>query len=104
MSLLVLMVFNKTRGSLLHVNVSRGGSPTLVHMTDETCITTIDGFDVLDVCHRQTLFTLGKLAALVARLTRGGADAGACAMARAIVEFFSPPGHRQHQDGERRGF
>ena|SRR5438105_6326521 len=73
-------------------------------MTDETCITTIDGFDVLDVCHRQTLFTLGKLAALVARLTRGGADADACAMAREIVEFFSATARRHHQDEERHVF
>ena len=32
-----------------------------------------DGFDVLDVCHRQALLTLGKLAALVARFRRATA-------------------------------
>ena len=69
-------------------------------MTPRTCVNPIDGLDVLDVHHRQTLFTLGKLAALVARLTRGDADAEACAMAREIVEFFSTGARQHHEDEE----
>ena len=53
-----------------------------------------------DVHHRQTIFALGKLAALVARLTRGDADTEARAMAREIVEFFSTTARRHHEDEE----
>ena len=45
-----------------------------------------DGFDVLDVCHRHTLFTLGKLAALVARLKGRGPDPEARAIASSCGE------------------
>jgi hemerythrin-like domain-containing protein len=66
--------------------------------------TAADGFDVRDVHHRQTLFTLGKLAALVARLRRGDADAEARAMAREIVEFFSTTSRPHHEDEEKHVF
>jgi hemerythrin-like domain-containing protein len=66
--------------------------------------TSLDGFDVLDVCHRQTLFTLGKLAALISRLTNIGADAEARAMAAEIVRFFSITARQHHQDEEQHVF
>ena len=64
----------------------------------------IDGFDVLDACHRQTLFMLGKLAALVTRLTNIGADTEARAMAADIVAFFSTTSRQHHEDEERHVF
>jgi hemerythrin-like domain-containing protein len=60
-----------------------------------------DGFDVLDECHRQTLFTLTKLTALVSRLASFGLDAEAREMATEIVHFFSTTA-RQHQHDEER--
>ena len=67
--------------------------------TDETP-STVDGIDVLDACHRQILFTLGKLAALVSRLKRIGADAEARAMAAEIVRFFSTTAREHHREEE----
>ena len=64
-----------------------------------------DGFDVLDVCHRHTLFALGKLAALVARLKGGrGPDPVARALAGEIVQFFSTTAREHHEDEERHLF
>lgn len=63
-----------------------------------------DGFDVLDACHRQTLFHLGKLAALVTRLQARGADAEAQAMAGEIVRFFDGTSRRHHEDEEKHVF
>ena len=63
-----------------------------------------NGFDVLDACHRQTLFTLGKLAALVTRLKGRGPDAEARAMASEIVRFFSTTARQHHEDEERHVF
>jgi hemerythrin-like domain-containing protein len=63
-----------------------------------------DGFDVLDECHRQTLFSLGKLAALVSRLGLIGADTEARAMAADIVRHFSVTVRRHHEDEERHVF
>jgi len=65
---------------------------------------TLDGFDVLDACHRQTLFALGKLAALVSRLKSIGTDAEARSMAAEIVRFFSTTARRHHEDEERHVF
>jgi iron-sulfur cluster repair protein YtfE (RIC family) len=65
---------------------------------------TVDGFEVLDACHRQTLFTLGKLAALISRLRTQGADAHARAMAEEIAQFFSTVARRHHQDEEQHVF
>ena len=62
---------------------------------------TVDGFAVLDGCHRQTLHTLEKLTDLVARLTTGGADDQARAMAGEIVHFFSTTARLHHEDEER---
>ena len=63
-----------------------------------------DGFDVLDVCHRHTLFALGKLAALVARLRRQGPDPESRAIAAEIVRFFSTTAREHHEDEERHLF
>ncbi|WP_418320009.1 hemerythrin domain-containing protein [Piscinibacter sakaiensis] len=68
-------------------------------------IQTSDGFDVLDSCHRQTLFTLGKLSALIARLEKyREADDGARELAREIHHFFSTTGRQHHEDEERHVF
>jgi hemerythrin-like domain-containing protein len=63
-----------------------------------------DGFDVLDACHRQTVFTLGKLSALISRLSTVGPDAEARAMAAEIVRHFSTTARRHHEDEERHVF
>jgi hypothetical protein len=57
---------------------------------------TLDGFDVLDACHRQTVFTLGKLAALVSRLATLGPDAQARALAAEIIRHFSTTARQHH--------
>ena len=62
------------------------------------------GFDTLDVCHRQTLVALGRLAALVTRLTDKGNDDEARAMAREIVAHFSTTARVHHEDEERHLF
>lgn len=63
-----------------------------------------DGFDVLDVCHRQTIFTLGKLAALISALQRRGPDAEARVLAAEVVRFFSTTAREHHEDEERHVF
>lgn len=63
-----------------------------------------DGFEALDACHRQILFTLGKLTALVVRLERFGPDPEARAMAREVCEFFSTTVRQHHADEERHVF
>ncbi len=60
----------------------------------------LDGFEVLDACHIQTVFTLGKLTALVSRLANVGADPEARAMAGEIAAFFSGTARQHHQDEE----
>ena len=59
-----------------------------------------DGFEVLDACHIQTVFILGKLTALVSRLAGVGADSEARAMAGEIAAFFSGTARQHHQDEE----
>lgn len=63
-----------------------------------------DGVDLLDACHRQTLLTLGKLAALITRIDRHGTDAEAQALAAEIVDFFSTTARQHHEDEERHVF
>lgn len=65
---------------------------------------TVDGFDVLDACHRQTLHTLDKLADLVQRLTNGAADASARTLAAEVFHFFSTTARQHHEDEERHVF
>ena len=64
----------------------------------------LDGFDVLDACHRQTVFTLGKLAALVTRLASAGPDAEARRLAAEIIRHFSITVRRHHEDEEQHVF
>jgi hemerythrin-like domain-containing protein len=63
-----------------------------------------DGFDVLDVCHRQTVFALGKLAALVTRLVGSGPDPEARQLAAEVVQHFSTTAREHHEDEERHVF
>jgi hemerythrin-like domain-containing protein len=63
-----------------------------------------DGFEVLDACHRQMIFTLGKLAALISALKSRGPDPEARALAAEIVRFFSTTAHDHHEDEERHVF
>jgi len=67
-------------------------------------VPSIDGFDVLDACHRQTLLTLDKLTALVSRLGSSGMDEEARATAAEIVHFFSTTARQHHEDEERHVF
>ncbi|MBS0445859.1 MAG: hemerythrin domain-containing protein [Proteobacteria bacterium] len=64
----------------------------------------LDGLDVLDVCHRHMLIHLGKLAALVSRLGRHGADAEARVLAGEILRFFATTSREHHEDEERHVF
>ena len=63
-----------------------------------------DGFDILDVCHRQTVYALGKLAALVSRLAAHGPDAQARELAAEILLHFSTTAREHHEDEERHVF
>jgi hemerythrin-like domain-containing protein len=62
---------------------------------------TLDGFEVLDATHRQTLAALERLEALAAQLRGGaGADAQARAVAAEIVQYFSNTARQHHLDEE----
>ena len=63
-----------------------------------------DGFDVLDVCHRQTVLTLGKLAALISSLIKSGPDADSRSLAKEIIGHFSTTAREHHEDEERHLF
>lgn len=65
---------------------------------------TIHGFDVLDACHRQTLFALGKLSALISRLSTVGPDADARVLASEVVGHFSTTARQHHLDEEQHVF
>ncbi len=65
---------------------------------------TLQGFDVLDVCHRHTLVALGRLAALVSALRRGAIDADARALAREVHAHFEGSARLHHEDEERHVF
>jgi hemerythrin-like domain-containing protein len=67
-------------------------------------VTTRDGFEVLDACHRQTVLMLDQLTLLLARMERAGADAQARGMASEIVGFFSTTARQHHEDEERHIF
>jgi hemerythrin-like domain-containing protein len=64
----------------------------------------LDGFEVLDACHRQTLAMLRRLAALVAHLQSGGPAAQVQAVAAQIVAYFSTTARQHHEDEERHVF
>jgi len=69
-----------------------------------TAVVSRDGFNVLDVCHRQTLAMLDQLTALVSHLESIGPDEQAQAMAKQIVQFFSTTARQHHEDEERHIF
>jgi len=64
----------------------------------------LDGFEVLDACHRETIARLDDLAALVAGLGDAEPDAGTRATAAAIVRFFSTTARQHHEDEEQHVF
>lgn len=70
--------------------------------TDQPVI--LDGFEVLDACHRETIVKLGQLAALVAGLGDGEPDAAARTLAREIVRFFTTTARQHHLDEEQHVF
>lgn len=63
-----------------------------------------DGFDVLDLCHRHTVLSLGKLAALTTRLRVHGPDDEARSLATEILHHFAGAARQQHEDEERHVF
>jgi len=77
---------------------------TKLDQTGTAALPSADGFDVLDVCHRQSVLALGKLAALVTRLTTVGADADVRALADEVLQHFSQTARRHHEDEERHVF
>ena len=79
-------------------------SPTRISTDAAPVPTTLDGFEVLDICHRQTVFALGKLAALMSRLGKHGADATARGLASEVVQHFSTTARLHHEDEERHVF
>ncbi|HSV70776.1 MAG TPA: hemerythrin domain-containing protein [Methylibium sp.] len=77
---------------------------TLIPSDTEQGVPTLQGFDVLDVCHRHTLVALGRLAALTSALRRGEVDADARALAREVHAHFEGNAHLHHEDEERHVF
>jgi hemerythrin-like domain-containing protein len=64
----------------------------------------LDGFEVLDACHRDTVMRLDELDALVAGLADAAPDAAARAAAARIVQFFNTTSRQHHEDEERHVF
>lgn len=63
-----------------------------------------DGFEALDLCHRQTVDALGKLTELVSRLAEQGVDDTARELARDIAQHFDTVARPHHEDEERHVF
>src|SRR5262249_49549758 len=78
-------------------------SAPITHL-DSPAASSEDGFELLDACHRQALFTLGKLAALVSRLRDHGVDEEARALAAEVLSFFDGASRAHHEDEERHVF
>lgn len=57
-------------------------------------------FDALDVCHRNTALTLGRLAALITQLSRGEPDTAARELAHQILGHFNIEIREHHRDEE----
>jgi hemerythrin-like domain-containing protein len=64
----------------------------------------LDGFDVLDACHRETLRMLSRLADVVADLDERDPDQDARATAAEVIRFFSTTARQHHEDEERHIF
>ena len=60
----------------------------------------LEGFEVLDACHRKTLLALDQLAELATGLERDAIDAPLRATAAAVVQFFATTSRQHHQDEE----
>lgn len=84
--------------------MSPARTPSHALANDGATVTTLDGFEVLDACHRQTMLLLEKLALLISRLESGGPDLPSRAMAKDIVDFFSNTARQHHEDEERHIF
>lgn len=63
-----------------------------------------DGFDLLDLCHRHTVLALGKLAALITRLSAHGPDDEARSLAAEVLHHFATTARQHHDDEERHVF
>jgi len=63
-----------------------------------------DGFEALDVCHRETLRMLEQLDVLLRRVDESGVDAPARALATGIERHFSVTMREHHEDEERHVF
>lgn len=72
--------------------------------TDSKTPVMLDGFEVLDACHRETILRLGELAELVASLDGDAPGAAARQAAAAIVAFFSTTARQHHEDEEQHVF
>lgn len=73
-------------------------SPTPPAPDDDTA------FDGLDVCHRHTALALGRLAALITRLSRGEPDFQARELARSVLDHFNVEMREHHRDEEQHVF
>lgn len=63
-----------------------------------------DGFESLDLCHRQSLLALGQLAAMLARFEAHGPDPDVRELAKAVTRHFSTTARQHHADEERHVF
>jgi len=64
----------------------------------------VDGFEVLDRCHRETLEVLETLSGLLLHLESGTVDPIARELARRIVHHFGSVSRLHHEDEERHVF
>ena len=69
-----------------------------------TPASSLDGFEVLDGCHRQTLEALETLSTLLLHLESGTLDPIARTLARRIVQHFGTVSRQHHEDEERHVF
>jgi hemerythrin-like domain-containing protein len=64
----------------------------------------LDGFEVLDGCHRQTIEALETLSTLLLHLESGTLDPIARTLARRVVHHFGTVSRQHHEDEERHVF
>lgn len=79
-------------------------TPATANDTTARAPVMLDGFEVLDACHRETVLRLGELAQLVASLDGGTPGPAAREAAAAIVAFFSTTAREHHLDEEQHVF
>lgn len=73
-------------------------------MAESAADASLDGFDVLDACHRDTLVNLRRLEALVAAYDGSTLAAADRATAIELFRFFGEVSRRHHEDEERHVF